>query len=373
MKLRNLVLQAARIGVLAWCASCNAADVVIDQLVPLSGPVAEPGRLFAAGASMYFDYVNANGGVDGRHIRHLKIDDKYDAQTATARLDDILSQPVLPVALLTFGTASTLAVSGELERRHVRLAVFPTGSGSASLRKPFNRNLFHVRASYSTEFEKLIKGFAETGVRSYAVVYQDDAFGRDAVHAVQETLASLQIPPAREFRHDRSQLDISGIADAVAKSSPEVVLLANNPGVAATFIKRAHANGLRSRLVATSDMDSSDLIRGVGLQASRYVVLSQSLPDPTNETKAMVASFARLARAAKLPQNAYTLEGYVQARVIVEGLKRSLGSSSPLVDALETINGLDLGGYLISYGKGSHEGASFVDTAIISADGQLMR
>jgi branched-chain amino acid transport system substrate-binding protein len=230
-----------------------------------------------------------------------------------------------------------------------------------------------VRASYTTEFEKLIKGFAATGVKSYAVVYQDDAFGRDAVRAVQETLGGLKIAPALEFRHDRSQLDISGLADAVAKSSPEVVLLANNPGVAATFIKRAHANGMRSRLVATSDMDSGDLIRGVGLQASRYVVLSQSLPDPTNETKAMVADFGRLARAAKLPQNAYTLEGYVQARVIVEGLRRSIGSPPSLVDALETISGFDLGGYLISYGKGSHEGAYFVDTAIISADGQLMR
>jgi branched-chain amino acid transport system substrate-binding protein len=373
MRLQDLLLHVARIGVLAWCASCNAADVVIAQLVPLSGPVAEPGRQFAAGASLYFDHVNANGGIEGRHIRHLKIDDQYDPHTCVARLDDILSQPVLPAALLTFGTASTLAVSEELEHRHVRLAVFPTGSGSASLRKPFNRNLFHVRASYTTEFEKLIKGFAGTGIKSYAVVYQDDAFGRDALHAVQETLAALKLPAALEFRHDRSQLDISGLADAAARSSPEVVLLANNPGVAATFIKRAHANGLRSRLVATSDLDSRDLIRGVGLQASRYVVLSQSLPDPTNETKAMVAAFARLARAAKLPQNAYTLEGYVQARVIVEGLRRSSGNAPSLVDALETINGLDLGGYLISYGKSSHEGAYFVDTAIISADGQLMR
>ena len=373
MPLETLV-RITLAAMFSWGPSCHAADIVIAQLVPLSGPVAEPGRQFAAGASLYFDHVNANGGIDGRRIRHVKLDDKYDVQTAIARTDELLAQPTLPAALLTFGTASTLAVGEELERRNVRLAVFPTGSGSASLRKPFIRNLFHVRASYTTEFEKLIKSFAETGVRSYAIVYQDDAFGFDAVHAVQDTLARLKLPAAQEFKHDRRQQDISALADAVAKSPPQVVLLANNPGVAATFIKRAHDDDLRSRLVATSDMDSSDLIRSVGLQASRYVVLSQSLPDPTDETRAMVAAFSRLARAAQLPRNAYVLEGYIQARVIVEGLRRAGGSSpTSLIAGLEAINGFDLGGYRISFGKDSHEGASFVDTAIISSDGQLRR
>jgi branched-chain amino acid transport system substrate-binding protein len=127
-------------------------------------------------------------------------------------------------------------------------------------------------------------------------------------------------------------------------------------------------------MASISDIDPKELFERVGPTAARYVVLSQSMPNPLDESRPMVADFRHLVRQAggKLQANAYALEGYVQARVIVEGLRRSSDPGpAALAQALETIRGLDLGGYYISFGTNSHEGASFVDTTIISESGRV--
>lgn len=153
MKMLARLLVAA-VSLLATVSAC-AADILVAQIVPLSGPVGGAGSMFADGASLYFDHVNQNGGVNGQRIRHLRIDDRYDVATSTSKLRELLDGGALPAVLLTFGTASSLAAAGELKARGASLPVFPTGSGSASLRRPFDRNLFHVRASYATEFARL--------------------------------------------------------------------------------------------------------------------------------------------------------------------------------------------------------------------------
>jgi len=362
---------------LLLCASTllHAKDLVVTQLVPLSGPVGGPGSMFSAGAAMYFDHVNSTGGINGQRIRHVLVDDKYDVAASVAGLNTALAGAEPPLALLTFGTASTRAVAAELDKRKLRLPVFPTGTGSASLRQPFDRNLFHVRASYSAEFAKLIDILATTGIRGFAVVYQDDEFGRDCLAAAQAKLAELKQPPAVALKHDRKQQDIAALAPQVAGAGVRAVLLATTPAATASFVRQLRAQTGSLLIASTSDLDPVGLFQEVGI-AAKGVVLSQSLPDPTSRKRPMVGDFLRLVErsGAKVQPNAYALEGYVQARVLVEGLRRSNGASpAALMDALESIKGLDLGGYVISFGERSHDGGSFVDTAIIAEEGHVVR
>lgn len=369
------------VRMLAWallscaCAALHAKDLLVTQLVPLSGPVGGPGSMFAAGASMYFDHVNSTGGINGQRIRHQVIDDKYDVDTSLASLNTALSGTETPLALLTFGTASTHAVAAELDKRKLHLPVFPTGTGSASLRQPFDRNLFHVRASYSAEFAKMIDILATTGVSGFAVVYQDDEFGRNCLAAAVAKLAELKQPTPLVFKHDRKQQDIAGLAPRVAAGNVRAVLLATTPAATASFVRQLRGQTGNILIASTSDLDPVGLFKDVGL-AAKGVVLSQSLPDPTSRKRPMVSDFLRLVdrSGGKVQPNAYALEGYIQARVLVEGLRRSNGASpTALMDALESIKALDLGGYTITFGERSHEGGSFVDTAIIADEGHVVR
>lgn len=374
--MKSIVRLIVAATLVASIGRVAAADIVVAQIVPLSGPVGTPGGMFAAGASLYFDHVNQMGGLRGEHIRHLLIDDKYDVNTTRAKLRELLDGQSQPAVLMTFGTSSTLAVAADLKARGISLPVFPTGSGSTSLRRPFDKNLFHVRASYSTEYARLIEGMALTGVRRFSIVYQDDAFGKDGLDAVQKMLATLHLHPALVFKHNREQQDISNLVPEVAATNCEVVLLATTANASASFVKQARAVKLSSRIAANSDLDPGDLIGSVGADAAKGVMLSQSLPSPVSQHIAMVADFNHLVDAAggKLPRNALTLEGYIQARVIVEGLRRSSSlTPNALISSFEGFRSFDLGGYSISYSPQSHEGPTFVDTVIIGAGGRVIR
>jgi branched-chain amino acid transport system substrate-binding protein len=367
-------LIASSLLLLAGAACAN--DLVVAQIVPLTGPVGGPGSQFAAGASLYFDHVNATGGIQGKKIQHLKLDDKYDVTESVARLREALAAPAPPSVLMAFGTASSLAIAQELDKRGVKMPVFPTGSGSAALREPFNRNLVHIRASYSAEFSKLIQVFSTTGMKSFAVVYQDDAFGQDSLAAIRKALASLDLPAPQVFKYDRTQEDISPLVKQVAATPSQVVLLATTPGPAASFVKGAHAEKLNKTIATISDTDPNDLVGTVGVAAARGVMLSQALPNPHNVSHPMVAQYARLIQESggKVPKNAATLEGYIQARVIVDALRKSPNSSGPaLIKQLESTRQLNLGDYFINFSQKSHEGAAFVDTAIVSSTGSVRR
>lgn len=363
-------------SLLLIAVKATASELVVAQIVPLSGPVGGPGSQFAAGASLYFDHVNEMGGIRGKKIRHLKLDDQYDIAESLVRLRQAMSAEAPPSVLMTFGTASSLAIAHELDKGNVRMPVFPTGSGSATLREPFNRNLFHIRASYSAEFEKLIRVLSTTGMKSFAVVYQDDAFGQDSLSAIRQVLSSLKLGAPLEFKHPREQQDISSLVPSVAGTNAQVVLLATPPGPLASFVKGAHTGRLNKILATISDTDPNDLIGAVGVEAARGVMLSQALPNPKSASHPMVAQYSRLVEKSgdKVPRNASTLEGYIQARVIVEALRRSPDSSGPaLIRQLEAIRQLNLGDYFITFSEKSHEGAAFVDTAIISGTGSVRR
>ena len=349
-------------------------ELVVAQIAPSSGLVGAAGAMFTAGAAMCFDESNRTGGIRGRRIRHVTLDDGYDCARSAQMARELLDAADLPVAILSFGTDNTLAVSAELAARGLQIPTLPSGSGSSSLRTPFDRNLFHIRASYASEMARLVQTLAKTSVRSMVLVCQDDEFGRDTEATLRAHVAGTGLSLVRTIAHPRSQQDIAPMVAWMRDSEAHVVLLATTAQAATSFIRQAHRLDYRPVIATLSDMDPHTLVEEAG-DAAKTVMLSQTVPDPHCTDIPLVAEFSRLAAASagEVPCHVQALEGFMQARVVVEGLKRAeRPDAGGLLKALEAIHDLDLGGYRLSFSDGSHEGCAAVRMAVVAPSGRLI-
>ena len=373
MFLRGLAAGWAVFATLLVAQPAQSQDIRIVQIAPLEGPLKDIGQMFSSGVQLYIDHVNTHGGIAGRKVVLELRDDGYVPERAVQQAKDAVATRD-PAALLTFGTNASLKVIDEARTRGWRLAIVPTGTGSRALRTPFDRNVFHLRSSYAREVEQLIRIMASTGSMKWAVVYQDDAFGQDGLLSAQAALQALGLPPPTSVSHPRQQQDLHELVETIRRAEPQAVLLMTNGPAAASFVKQAQGL-MGTRLVGISDLDPVELKQRAGDERARGVVLSRALPDPFDVRMPVIQEYSRLVAASggRVKQNALSLEGFLQAKVLCEGLKRANRPDGPgLIEGLERIGSIDLGGFPIRLGAANHEGSNFVDTLMIARDGRLI-
>ena len=143
------------------------ADIVIGQVTPLSGPLAPTGSHIRAGAQLYFDAVNASGGVHGQKIRLITKDDAYKA-SETVRLARELINEAQPLALFGFvGTGNVEALLKDKILTEAGIPLVMVRTGASSVLKSGNPWLFFTRASYEAEIKRIIQQYSSTGCLLY--------------------------------------------------------------------------------------------------------------------------------------------------------------------------------------------------------------
>ena len=190
MLLRTIALAAlALLGLQkALAAETGVGDqtIVLGQSIALSGALSDLGKEYASGASLYFDSVNAKGGIHGRKIKLLSLDDGYDTKKALDNTRQLVEQDKVFAIFGQFGTGitqSSLPLTTE-----AGIPLFAPYSGADGLRDNKNRYLFHIRASYGDETEKMVEQLASTGVREIAVIHQNDPFGKAGLLVAEQAL-----------------------------------------------------------------------------------------------------------------------------------------------------------------------------------------
>ena len=171
------------------CAAPPPTDITVVQVAPLSGVLASTGQQMVLGGKIYFDWVNAQGGIHGAKIKHAVLDDGYKVDETVRLTREALLNPEV-IALFGFaGTAnvSKLLTDGVLDVGGAPL-VAPYTGGEA-LRSPFNPWIFHIRASYGDETEAMVRQFVGTGLTRIAVFHQNDPFGQAGLAGVEKALA----------------------------------------------------------------------------------------------------------------------------------------------------------------------------------------
>ncbi|MEK8033191.1 ABC transporter substrate-binding protein [Ideonella sp. DXS29W] len=353
-------------------AGLKAAPIKIGQTADFSGPIAPGVREATAGAKAVFDSVNRSGGIDGREIELISLDDKFNPELAAQNAKELISQGVVSL-FLTRGTPHTQAILPLLLEYKTPL-VGPS-TGAMTFHQPVHPWLFNVRATYQKEAERAVRHLSLVGVARIAIVQVDDSFGADAVRGALAGFEAVGKRPAVHVTFDRNKPDMRSAVDKIIAANTQAALFLANGAVIADAAQRLREAGSRVQIVTLSNNASSGFIKMLGAH-SRGTIVSQVYPYERSIASGVVREARELAKANGAGDVSPSfLEGMIAAKVLVEGLRRAAPhiDRAGLRSSLEGIKRLDLGGIELSYGPNDHSGLDFADLSIIGETGKFER
>lgn len=347
--------------------------IVLGQSVPLTGPAAQLGLQMQLGAKAYFDAVNAAGGVGGLPIVLRTLDDGYDPARCKANTEKFIQDDVF--ALFGYvGTPTSLAALPLATA--AKLPFIAPFTGAEALRDPFNKLVFHIRASYFDETELIVKQLTQLDLKKIAVFHQNDAYGQAGLKGVQRALEKRGLQPLGVATVERNSVDVAAAVKALVAARPEAVVQISAYKSCAAFIREARKAGYGGQFYNVSFVGTQALADELGKDAAG-VVISQVMPSPFGTAVGLVNDYQQALQRLdpKAEPNYTSIEGYVAARVVVDGLRRLAGrpTREGLIGALESLSGYESRGYQLRFSPTRHVGSSFVELSMLTADGKVRR
>lgn len=347
------------------------STILLGQSAAFGGPAAELGKAMREGALLYFDKVNAEGGIHGRKIELISLDDGYEPDRAIANTRQLIEEEKVFALFGYVGTPTSYAVKPIITE--AKVPYFGPFTGAEGLRDPVNRYIFNIRASYFDETEKLVEWMVEDGKTNIAVLYQNDAYGRAGLEGVERAMARRGLKISASGTVRRNTVDVAAAVRAIAPAEPDGVIMISAYKSCAAFIKAFNRTGQRPVYMNVSFVGSKALAEELGPQG-HGVIISQVVPFPLYRQGAALEMRHLLeARSAGARPSFNDLEGFLAAKAMVEGLRRA-GSDltrEKFMGALETMRNVDLGSFPVTFTPENHSGSKFVELTVIIGTGDF--
>ena len=357
-------------------------EVVLGMASVFSGANRELGRAIKAGVEAAFLDLNATGGVEGRMIHLVAVDDGYEPTRTLPAMKQLVERDGVFAIVGNVGTP-TAAVSAPYCSARKVLFFGALSGGDLLRRRPPDRYVFNVRPSYAEETAAAVRWL--TGARRIApsriaLFAQEDEFGASGVRGAAEELRARGVDTARilQLGYRRNTDDVSAAVErlrARAKDVDAVVMVATYLPAAA-FVRKLRDAGLRHVVTDVSAVDSNALAAELAANGPRYtegVLVTQIVPLPTSRLPGVVRFQEAMARRGRDDRPGFlALEGWIVGQVLAEAIRRTGRDldTERLVDALERIRDLDLGiGAPISFERGDHQGSRQVWGTMLQPDG----
>jgi len=373
MRMLRLFALVLALPGLAAAQGVTNDRILLGQAAVFSGPAAQLGIQVRNGIQAYFAAVNEKGGVHGRKLELVTEDDKYEPKEAPEASRKLIEQHKVFALLGYVGTPTGVQHVPVTSAAKVPLVGMFTGA--EALRVPMNRYVFHVRASYYDETEKIVEQTLSTGGNKIAVFYQDDAYGAAGLKGVEIAMAKRNLKIAALGTVERNTVKVEDAVKKIAAVQPDAVVMISAYSSCAEFIRQMKQAGSAATFYNVSFVGSTALAAALGKEGSG-VAISQVVPFPWGTAVPVVKEYQAAATKAGFTDfNFGAMEGFLMAKVMVEGLRRAGRNLTRegFVDAMEKMNDVDLGGFFVSYSPKSHTGSKFVDLTIIGRDGKFLR
>lgn len=345
--------------------------IVLGQSAAFTGPAAQLGIQFHAGAKLHFDQLNATGGVAQTTIEIRQLDDGYEPDRCAENTRKLLADDAFALFGYIGTPTSVAALPLALKAEAPFFAPF---TGAMSLRQPFNRNTFHLRASYNDETALIVRQLTNLGLNKVAVFHQDDAYGKAGLDGVTLALAERSLKPVAAATVARNSVDVAKAVATLNAAQPQAVVQIGAYAACAAYIRAARKAGYGGTFYNVSFVGSQALVDALGAEGSG-VAISQVVPTPYSTSNAIAREFlAAIATGGnKVQPNFSSMEGFMAAKLFVEGMRRASGrlTRDSLIGGLESIRGWSMGGFNVSFSPTNHVASSYVELSMITADGKI--
>ena len=365
-----LTTLAATVATPSW-VHAQKSDLIIGQSAPISGVMAASMQGALEGQQMAFDEINKKGGINGRNLKLVILDDGFDPTRTLENAKTLVEQQGAIALFGTVGTAQTAAVLPYVAEKRVPLISAYTGS--PALRVKPNRYFFTTQASYTDELVKMVRNLVATQNTRIAVVYQDNEFGK-LLHPLAEKIITAEggtTVGSRPLAVTGS--DALNVAQSLSILQPQgVIMLVAGPAVVA-YVK-ANRAALGVPIYALSLSLNSALLNALGEDA-RGLAISRATPYPWNGITPLPKSFAAQMQRIGKPIDYDHYLGYINGRVLIEGLRKAGNNLTPegLTLGMEKLSKIDLGGFRLNYSPQNHHGSNFVEITIVGPGGKFIR
>ncbi|MBX3607269.1 MAG: ABC transporter substrate-binding protein [Piscinibacter sp.] len=373
MKHWKQALAAIAAGLGMALPAAAADPIVIGQVAPFSGPQAITGKAIHAGAKLYFDAVNARGGVRGRPIKLVTRDDAQKPEESV-RLTRELIAAEAPLALIgTVGTANLEALAKDGVLAQQRVSMVGAVSGAASVVQAPGMHI--VKASYHDEVGRLFSQLAGVGVKRVGLVIQEDGLGRDVLAGAEAAAQRHGIDLAVRTSYPRNTVAVEKAVSEIVASKVQVVFLGATTAAGIEFVRQYAAAGGTATLYGLSIIDTDALFKALGPERARGYAFSVVLPLAHQTNRPVVREYLQLRQASSDPAlSARSIEGFVAAKALVKVLEGTTNlTPAGVTAALATARAVDVGGYLLDFSANDRPGSRYVDFAMFGAQGRILQ
>lgn len=332
-------------------------EVRIAMVNAQSGPAAALGLGMLSGAQAYFDRINAEGGVHGRRISLLSLDDGYEPSRTAAHTQRLLKTQQVFALLGYVGTPTSRAALPMAMEAQVPY-LFPL-TGAEFLRTPIKPWVFTIRASHIEETEQLVERVTlDLKLSRIAILMQNDSFGESVKGGLNGALVKRGLKIHAQAHIQRNSLDVAAAIDALQRTQPEAVFFVGTYRQLAVAIKQAKAQGFKTRFMSVSFIGTAGFIREAGSD-SDGVYITQVVPSPHDTSRPLVQAYQADMQSGDVDHA--SLEGYIGAVVFTQALREAgpALTRETFLDALEHLD-TDLGGFRVAFSRRRHQGSSAV-------------
>jgi len=365
----SVAAGAAALGGFHIARAQSETPIVLGQSAPFSGPAAQLGIQFYQGAKLFLDQYNATPGHRDVQIKFL--DDGYEPDRCAANTKKLIDEEAF--ALFGYiGTPTSLAALPLAVG--AKIPFIAPFTGAMALREPFHRNVFHLRASYNDETALIVKQLTHLGLKKIAVFYQNDAYGKAGLDGTTLALSQLDLKPAALATVERNSVDVAAAVKTIVAAKPDAVVQVSAYKSCAAFIREARKAGYGGTFYNVSFVGTQALADELGKDGAG-VVVTQVVPSPYYAANGITREFNDAVKKSggATKANFSSMEGYLAAKVLTEGLRRASGklTRDGLIAGLESIDRQQFGGFEVSFSPRNHVASKFVELSMITGDGRI--
>lgn len=365
-----LPVAAAIVLMSSWAM---AAQVVVGQVGPMTGPEGSQGRAYATGMELRFDSINRAGGINGHTLSLVRKDDGGRPEDTVALTQQLVgeSNPLILAGYFGAKNIDGLLTAGVLEKAGVVLI----GYRGASLRAA-SPKLYSVRASLPDEIRKITEHLATIGITRLGVFHEAGPDGIAAASAADEAAQAARVAIVSRATYPPGTADVAGAVQRFSQQQPQAIVLISSGAATAGFIEQYRSAGGTAQLFAQSGADLEQLSKRLSEEQLQGVAIAQVTPTPyriTSRLAKQLADAIAIRNEKDLSISYAMMEGFIAAGVIAEAVRRQGRNPTRegMHSALDSIRDFDLGGYVVSFKPGHRFGSRFVELSIVNSAGRI--